>query len=62
MPVKTLFVWALDKGLVNENVARVVRFVRVAERLCPQGLTESEAQSLLRVYRTSLRPVPFTGY
>jgi len=47
--IKTLFGWALDKGLVKENVARVVRFVRVAERLCPQGLTESEVQSLLRV-------------
>ena len=46
--IKTLFGWALDKGLVKENVARVVRFVRVAERLCPQGLTESEVQSLLR--------------
>jgi site-specific recombinase XerD len=60
--IKTLFGWALDKGLVKENVARVVRFVRVAERLCPKGLTEAEVQSLLRVYRTSLRPVPFTGY
>jgi integrase/recombinase XerC len=47
--IKTLFGWALDKRLVKENVARLVRFVRVAERRCPQGLTESEVQSLLRV-------------
>ena len=46
--IKTLFGWALEKGLVKENVARVVRFVRVAERLCPKGLTEPEVQSLLR--------------
>ena len=47
--IKTLVGWALDKGLVKENVARAVRYVRVAGRLCPQGLAESEIQSLLRV-------------
>jgi site-specific recombinase XerD len=46
--IKKLFGWALDKGLVKGNAAREVRFVRVAERLCPRGLAEPEAQALLR--------------
>ena len=46
--IKKLFGWALLKGLVKGNVAREVRFVRVAERLRPKGLTEPEVQSLLR--------------
>lgn len=46
--IKKLFGWALDQGLVKGNVADEVRFVRVAERHCPKGLTEPEVQSLLR--------------
>ena len=46
--LKKLFGWALNKGLVKVNVALEVRFVRVADRLCPKGLTEPEVQSLLR--------------
>jgi site-specific recombinase XerD len=46
--IKKLFGWALLKGLVKGNVASEVRFVRVAERLRPKGLTEPEVQSLLR--------------
>jgi integrase/recombinase XerC len=46
--IKKLFGWALDKSLVKGNVAREVRFVRVAKRPCPKGLTEPEVQSLLR--------------
>lgn len=46
--VKKLFGWALHKGLVKVNIASEVRFVRVAERLCPKGLNEPEIQSLLR--------------
>lgn len=46
--IKKLFGWALHKGLVKVNIASEVRFVRVAERLCPKGLNEPEIQSLLR--------------
>jgi len=46
--IKKLFGWALDQGLLKKNVAREVRFVRIAERPCPNGLTETEVQSLLR--------------
>jgi len=46
--IKKLFGWALDKGLVKGNVAREVRFVQVAQRLCPKGLTDPEMHSLLR--------------
>ena len=46
--IKKLFGWALDKGLVKGNVALEVRFVKIAERPCPNGLTETEVQSLLR--------------
>jgi site-specific recombinase XerD len=46
--IKKLFGWALAQGLVKANVAREVRFVRMAARPCPNGLTEIEVQSLLR--------------
>jgi integrase/recombinase XerC len=46
--IKKLFGWALDQGLVKGNVALEVRFVKIAERPCPNGLTETEVQSLLR--------------
>jgi site-specific recombinase XerD len=46
--IKKLFGWALDQGLLKGNVAREVRFVQVAQRLCPKGLTEPEVHSLLR--------------
>jgi site-specific recombinase XerD len=46
--LKKLFGWARQKGYLKSDVSSEVRFVGVAARLRPKGLTETEIQALLR--------------